>query len=319
MVGVPRIELGLTGYKPVALPLSYTPLWSAELDLNQRLTPYQSATLPLSYLPRYNIYMDTNTQTQKPITNTKKGYGWRPDLPDQRDFMYQVSGPVSVPASVDLRSKMPPIVDQGNLGSCTACAIAGSLDYDRLRQGEVAEIPSRLFVYYNERLIESDVEYDAGATIRDTVKSVVRYGACPESEWGYDITKFADKPTQQCYTDAVKYEALQYRRLPLSSIAMKQCLANGNPFIFGFSVYDSFESGETARTGIVTIPQPSEALLGGHAVLCVGYLLINKQPYWICRNSWGTDWGDKGYFYMPQGYLLERNYASDFWTVTTVK
>jgi C1A family cysteine protease len=247
------------------------------------------------------------------------GYGWRRDNPDQRDHIYQVIAGTPLPPEVDLRPKMPPVYDQGQLGSCTANAIAAHLDYDREHQQEQIITPSRLFIYYNERLIESSVGYDSGATIRDSIKSIVKFGACPESEWTYDISQFATVPSASCYTNARKYEGITYQRIQRSVNVIKQVLARGLPFVIGFAVYDSFEGNEIATTGLMPMPAPTEGVLGGHAVLVVGYTTKNGAPYWICRNSWGSNWGDQGYFYMPQAYMMDSNLVDDLWVLKTVK
>lgn len=246
-------------------------------------------------------------------------FGWKRDLPDIRDYKFVPQATVALPQSVDLRSNMPPIYDQGQLGSCTANAVAAHLDFERSKQGEAFITPSRLFIYYNERVIENTVDSDSGATIRDSIKSVVTYGAPHETTVPYVISKFAHKPSKTAYTQAIKYEALQYQSVAPSVTDMKTCLASGNPFVVGFTVYSSFESHAVASTGVMPMPSKSESVLGGHAVTVVGYKLIDSKPYWIARNSWGTGWGDKGYFYMPESYLTNNQLSGDFWTLTSVK
>lgn len=245
----------------------------------------------------------------------KHFYGWIKDSPDNRDLVFEPKV-TSTPVSIDLRVQCPPIYNQGELGSCTANAIAAALDFQRVRQHEPLISPSRLFIYYNERKDDGTVKEDAGATIRESVKAVKSYGACPEVEWPYIINKFTSKPTKQAYKDALNYEDLTYRRISPVVNDMQSCLAGGAPFVIGISVYQSFESSEAASTGMIPMPQSNEQLLGGHAVLCVGY---EGNGQWICRNSWGTDWGDRGYFFLPQEYLLGANLASDFWTLEQVK
>lgn len=129
--------------------------------------------------------------------------------------------------------------------------------------------------------------------------------------------KAAIEPDPQCYADAIKHEALTYQSVDQNLADMKGCLASGYPFVFGFTVYPSFESDEVARSGIVPIPGASEQTLGGHAVLAVGY--DDTKNMFIVRNSWGSGWGLAGYFYMPYAYLLDNNLANDFWTIRVVE
>src|SRR5438445_13260812 len=131
--------------------------------------------------------------------------GWVPDLPDQRDLVYSAPAPfiMALPTAVDLRPQCPPVYDQGQLGSCTGNAIAGAIEFERLKQKLTDFVPSRLFIYYNERVIEGTVRSDSGAQIRDGIKSVASQGVCPETEWPYDITKFEQKPPSKAYADAL--------------------------------------------------------------------------------------------------------------------
>lgn len=244
-------------------------------------------------------------------------YGWNPDRPDQRDHVFSAHwlDLLKLPSSVDLRGQCPEVYDQGDLGSCTANAIAGALEFDQLKQKEQPFTPARLFIYYNERAKEHTVSSDAGAAIRDGIKSVNSQGACPESEWPYNIAQFTVKPSTQCYTDALLHRSLSYQRVPQSLNQLKAVLAGGYPVVFGFTVYESFESAEVAQTGIVPMPGAGESVLGGHCCLIVGYQ-ENEQRFTI-RNSWGT-WGQQGYCTMPYAYLLSSSLASDFWTIRTV-
>jgi C1A family cysteine protease len=246
-------------------------------------------------------------------------YGWKPDLPDQRDHLYEAPFHLFrvLPSQVDLRPGCPPVYDQGALGSCTANAIAGALEFDQMKQGESVMVPSRLFIYYNERVMEGTVSSDSGAAIRDGIKSVNKQGACPETEWPYDITMFDILPSSQAYQDALLHRSVHYSRVSRNIGQMKACLAAGFPFVFGFAVYESFESDEVASTGIVPLPAQDEQVLGGHAVLAVGY--DDAQQRFLVRNSWGDSWGMQGYCTMPYDYLLNNGLSSDFWTIKTVK
>jgi C1A family cysteine protease len=247
-----------------------------------------------------------------------KRYGWTPDLPDHRDHLYAAPYEVlrKLPAQVDMRNQCPAVYDQGDLGSCTANAIAGAIEFDRKKQNLQDFVPARLFIYYNERVIEGTVDSDSGAQIRDGIKSVAKQGACPENEWPYDIAKFAVKPPHKCYQDARKDKAVRYTRVSHNLNQMKGCLASGYPFVFGFTVYESFESQEVAKTGHAPLPHSGEQVLGGHAVLAVGY--DDGHQWFIVRNSWGTGWGMQGYFTLPYAYLTNSNLSDDFWTIRLV-
>ncbi|KPC54590.1 C1 family peptidase [Amantichitinum ursilacus] len=246
-------------------------------------------------------------------------YGWIPDLPDHRDHFYAAppSHLTALPASIDLRGQCPPVYDQGQLGSCTANGIAGAIQFDRKKQGASNDfVPSRLFIYYNERVIEHSVASDNGAQIRDGIKSVAKQGDCPETEWPYVVSKFADKPSAKCYTDALKYKAVQYQRVQQTLAQIKGCLAEGYPVVVGFTVYESFESDAVAKDGVVPMPTSSETVIGGHCVLLVGYDDADST-FWF-RNSWGDAWGLQGYGKMPYAYMVDTSLSSDFWTIRTI-
>jgi C1A family cysteine protease len=247
------------------------------------------------------------------------GYGWTRDLPDARDYAYAAPlfrFPGGLPTSVDLRSECPPVYDQGQLGSCTANAIAGAIEFDQIKRGASAFVPSRLFIYYNERAIEGTIAHDAGAQIRDGVKSVATLGAPNETDWPYDIKLFTHKPPAVAYTDAKQDVVTSYSRVPRDTTQMRGCLADGFPFILGFTVYESFESQAVADSGILNMPASGEKVMGGHAVLAVGY--DDSRRAFIVRNSWGSGWGIKGYFWMPYEYLQSDHLSSDFWTLRSV-
>jgi C1A family cysteine protease len=245
---------------------------------------------------------------------TKHLRGWIPDLPDHRDFLYADLRPsgVRLPKTVDLRPGMSPVEDQGQLGSCTANALAGALEFLEMKNGRSLVDLSRLFIYYNERAIEHTVASDSGAMIRDGIKTLAAQGVCPEKKWPYVLAAFAKKPPAGCYTVAQQHTIRTYHRIASLS-EMRACLAEGYPFVFGFSVYESFESAAVARTGVANMPKPRERQVGGHAVCAVGY--DDKANRLLVRNSWGPAWGQKGYFTMPYDYVANRDLSDDFWTI----
>ena len=241
-------------------------------------------------------------------------YHWVRDQVDSRDFAYQLTSTPSV-SSVDLRQYCSPIEDQGNLGSCTGNAVAGAIELLDKRGGRTLDV-SRLFIYYYERLLEGTVNYDSGAYIRDGIRATNKYGAPLESLWPYNINKFKTVPTQAAITDGAKRKVMLYERAADFNACI-DALNNGFPVIIGFDVYSSFETTAVARTGMMPYPNTSkESLLGGHAVLIVGY--NNATQRFIVRNSWGTNWGDKGYFYMPYQVIQNTRMSSDFWVIKSV-
>lgn len=251
-----------------------------------------------------------------------KKFGWVPDLPDARDHVYSAPIPLmgAMPPKADLRAECPAVLNQGQLGSCTANAISNAHRFDQMKQQKGKDTsfqPSRLFIYYNERDMEGTVNQDSGAMIRDGIKSIAQLGVCDEKDWPYVITKFTAKPGATCYKDALEHQALSYQRVTQTLTQMKGCLASGFPFVFGFTVYESFESAAVAKSGSVDLPAQGEQVLGGHAVLAVGYD-DSKQRFTV-MNSWGTDWGMKGFFTIPYAYLTDDNLAADFWTVRIVE
>lgn len=249
-----------------------------------------------------------------------QGYGWIPDLPDQRDRLYAAPPPPAggLPASVDLRPGCPAVYNQGQLGSCTANAIAGAMEFDQMKEGlPQVFTPSRLFIYYNERVMEGTVDSDSGAQIRDGITSVATQGAPPESLWPYDVANFAVTPPAPAYQAGLQDTALLYYRLGRVLDSFRGCLASGYPFVFGFTVYESFEGPEVARTGHASLPAPGEAVVGGHAVMAVGYDDANGRL--IVRNSWGPGWGLQGYFTLPYAYVTSPGLSDDFWTIRIVR
>jgi C1A family cysteine protease len=254
----------------------------------------------------------------------KRHYGYIPDLADQRDLLFPSSAAVHLPPSVDLRvSGMPAVYDQGQLGSCTANALCNAFVFAQLHQLHRAVpmgllfSPSRLFLYYQERKLEGTVDTDAGAMIRDGAKALRNVGVCDESVYPYVVAHFTAVPSAAAVRTALRHESIAYQRVELNHVAMHACLAQGFPFVVGFTVYESFESEEVAKSGIVPLPGKKERALGGHAVLVCGY--DDEAKTYLVQNSWGTDWGQQGYFTVPQLYFENANLASDAWTIRSVE
>lgn len=235
--------------------------------------------------------------------------------PDHRDLKFhdQVAFTQldTVPANVSLIAKCPSVYNQLNVGSCTANAGGGLAHYLMMLRKLTVFAPSRLALYYWERVLENSENQDAGASCRDSMKIMNLIGVADELLWAYDPTQFAVRPDRTIEDDAHKHKLGTYLSINQDLTHLKQCLAMGLPFIFGFAVYESFESDEVAKTGMVPLPGKDEEMLGGHAVLAVGYNSHDKY-FWV-RNSWGDQWGINGYFKMPFDYILNPDLADDFW------
>ena len=236
--------------------------------------------------------------------------------PDIRDYKRPRLAVEKLPPIIDLREKCSPVYDQGELGSCTGNAGAEAAKLVMKLRFE----PSRLFLYYAVRMIKGTVKQDCGAEMRDVCDALHKYGICSESYWPYDISKFAKKPTKKACVSASKHKITEYATFDGDTIddirQIKAYLAkNSMPVLVGVDIYSSFESDQVMNTGIVPMPDTStERYFGGHAVLIVGY--DDTRQVLIVRNSWGAEWGDKGYFYLPYEYVTKK-LAYDTWTIST--
>jgi C1A family cysteine protease len=237
------------------------------------------------------------------ISNTK----WIPDLPDHRDFKYKKTNTV-LPSKVDLRDKCSPVKNQGKLGSCTGNSIASMIEEEIVEKVTV----SSLFIYFQERKIEGTISSDSGASIRDGIKACYKIGACNEIYYPYDIDLFKNLPSEIAYKDASLRKIKTFHRID-SLKDMLNCLASGHSVVMGFSLYESFMSDTVAKTGMMPYPKSNERLLGGHAVVAVGYDLNTKML--LVKNSWGKEWGREGYFWMPFKVVQNRYMSDDFWTI----
>ncbi len=254
-------------------------------------------------------------------------FGWIPDYPDARDYTRNTEG-ISLllkespkTAKVDLRDYCSPIVNQGNIGSCTANAASGILEYFQKRSCGAYSPVSRMFIYKATRNLMKKTG-DTGAYIRTTMGALALFGAPPEKYWEYVEGKYDLEPLPFCYSFAQNYQALSYFRLDEQGkaekdvlLGIKETLSGGIPAMFGFTVYSSIRE---SIGGKIPYPGKGDSVLGGHAVVAVGYddsLKIGScTGAFIIRNSWGAEWGDKGYGYLPYDYVLN-GLALDWWAL----
>lgn len=226
-----------------------------------------------------------------------------------------------LPVTVDLRGLMPPIYDQGSLGSCTAQAVAACMHYDQrfTTRTDLVE-PSRLFVYWNARLPIGTTQLDSGASLADAIVSTVTYGACREDMWPHQIENFRNRPSKECYEDAygcIDTDGCQQAEVSQNVTEIKSVLASGICMVFGIDVYSSFMSSQVATTGYVPMPNVSrEDYYGGHAMVLCGY--NDYTQMFLFRNSWGADWGIGGYGWIPYAYVVSGYLAGDIWSVSGI-
>lgn len=252
----------------------------------------------------------------------ERQYLLKKDKYDPKDFIYKGVAPspagAAIPRKIDLSPKMSPIVNQGSLGSCTANAIVSGLrEYFQNITGEVPTQLSRLYLYWHERFIEGTVNDDSGAYIRDGMKVLKELGCPPEAYFPYDVSKFTNTPSTEAEVHATEYKIKEYHRV-LNLDDLKHALASGLPVVLGIAIYSSFETQAVSLTGNVPMPDKTkENLLGGHAVLAVGY--DDDTQTVLARNSWGENWGKFGYFTLPYAFITDSTLTQDMWTGTPLK
>lgn len=254
------------------------------------------------------------------MTNVPKLGGYRPDVPDSADYKFEDLAPKlalteGTFAGVDLRKWCSPIENQSYLSSCVGNAVVGALELLQIKNGVPFNDLSRLFVYYNSRMMHKEQDQDAGTYIRLAMGTLSSLGACSESKWPYDPSTVFTRPTWGSYREAYANKIQNYYRIGGTGQQrvdmIKRALEAGNPVVFGVMVDDAFMN--TPKDGVVAMPKSPRTAAGGHAMLIVGY--DNTTSTFIVRNSWGTSWGDKGYCYMPYDYI-DSAYGDDFWVAT---
>jgi C1A family cysteine protease len=287
----------------------------SELKKDSQKNKSTKTTQTKNKMKRLMSYFQTPPQTPS------RKYGWNNSRPDPRDKKFKNFKVSTIPSKINLQDKFPAIYDQGQLGSCTSNALAAIFEYDQMKQNLKVFIPSRLFIYYCERVLEGSVDYDAGASLRDGMLVLNNPGVCDEKDWPYDIRKFNQKPPEKAYTHALLNHSVNYYSVDPNVESFKAAVASGFPVVFGFSVPESFEHEDSAETGFMKIPSLNENIIGGHAVVVCGYdddlQHDGNRGYFLVRNSWGSEWGLKGYFWMPYDFV-NSNYCDDCWVLETV-
>jgi len=261
-----------------------------------------------------------------------KKYGWVRDSPDDRDYAYEekhdVQAPEELSKKISLVPNMPGIYDQLQLGACVGNGVGRVMEYIENADAEGMVTPSRLFIYGNARKYEGTYAVDSGAQVRDGIKGVVQYGAPPETDWPYsdaDPGPFNAPIPETVYQEATQYEAIQYSkiRVGVPGAPMRTAIYNGTPIVFGFSVPSYFEDGSwDPTTTPLPLPNGQSQFIGGHCVVVSGYDFTREEfpvDVFEIDNSWGTDWGIEGRFYMNANWFNTRaQLATDLWVVEKV-
>ena len=213
-------------------------------------------------------------------------------------------------------SKCPPVYDQGQLGSCTANAIAAAFEFDQRKQKLDDFMPSRLFIYYNEREIEGTVGADSGAMIRDGIKVVAKLGVCTEDTWPYDIAKFTEAAADEGLHRGGEAPGDSSTAASPPPHQMQGCLAQGFPFVFGFTVYESFEARRSRRPARCRCRRGASRCSA--ATPCSPSATTTRSSVHRAQLV-GPEVGDEGLLQMPYGYVTDPQLASDFWAIYTVE
>ena len=251
---------------------------------------------------------------------TQMNLGCLKDKPDPRDFKFLKTTHWTELSPIDLRPFCPPVRSQGYIGSCTAFSITQLFDFVRRKNKLVNWKPSPLFTYYATRKFANLQDQDSGASVREALKSSARDGVTMERYWPYEMSKFKENPPEEAWINAEKHQTLEYFRVDdFDKSAFLGCLNDGYPFAFGIYLYTSFNSFQTVLTGVVPVPdRENEKRIGGHCMVAVGWKKMEQdgveKEFLIVQNSWGDNWADKGFCYIPLEYIMS-NDTFDFWTI----
>jgi C1A family cysteine protease len=251
-------------------------------------------------------------------------FGWQPSLPDIRDLLHAFQPRrhllAALPPSVDLDSPSPgppfdPVSSQGSLGSCGPSSAQGDILHalQTVQGVDSPPAPSRLFIYYNTRVLMGTTNQDSGVNNRNMLQALARWGWCDESLWPYDPQQYTRKPPPPCFEQAAKRLIIEYQAVAQDLQIMKACLAGGDPIIFGFTVYSSMQTPAVESTGNIPLPTGRDQVMGGHDVVLCGY--DDSTQRFKLRNSWGPGWGKEGYGTIPYAYATHPRLSGDFWTV----
>lgn len=249
------------------------------------------------------------------ITEEEKHFGWIPSPPDYRDFTLESVRPdllaTAVPAAVARLPHMPPIGDQGNLGSCVAWAVTRAFRHAQRKLGLPDYDGAELATYWWARAYQGWQGQDTGSYLRDGVKALGEFGNPLETTWPYVISKFTERPSQAAHQSGAEHQAIRYIAVPNDQQQIKTVIANGYPVVFGMTVYSNY--GQGFADGVW--PMPAGRVEGGHAMALCGY--DDAVQRYICDNSWGTGVGKAGIFEIPYGYIAQN--GSDLWFLDQVE
>ncbi len=236
---------------------------------------------------------------------------------DEQDYKFVPKVAIGdLPLKTNLSGYIPQIYDQLTIGSCTGNATAYALTIRRAIEKLPYINPSRLWLYLKARELADSIATDSGATIRDVIKATSKFGYPTEKQWPYNIAQFTAQPPAKVAQAAIKNIVKRYEAVGQDPVSIKACLAEGYPVVLGILVFESFMSVKTAATGIVPMPKRGEANNGGHALVIVGHDSMAKQ--YLLVNSWGDQWGDKGYARIPEDYIHNPKLTADLWRIITV-